>query len=138
MMARVSSSLSTQNYLIPVDDLYLLGVLNSDAVTFAYASLSPEYRGGFLRFINQYMVQIPIPQLDLKDDAQKAQHEHIVGLVEEMLALQAKAKEQETNLDDKRHETLQMIARTDDAINKAVYALYGLTDDEIAVVEGEA
>jgi hypothetical protein len=52
---------SNTGYIIPVNDLYLLGVLNSSAVEDFYAGISSQVRGGYLRFIRQYVEQIPIP-----------------------------------------------------------------------------
>ena len=49
-------------YIIPVNDLYLLAVLNSQCVEDYYTELSAQVRGGYLRFIRQYVEQIPIPQ----------------------------------------------------------------------------
>jgi len=124
-------------YLLPTDDLYLLAILNSTAVTFAYRSLSPAYRGGYLRFIYQYMVNVPIPKLDLSDSTQKAQHESIVSLVEQMLKLTEQRSKLDPVLYSERYDELtQDIAGVDARINQAVYALYDLTDDEIAIVEG--
>jgi len=48
-------------YAIPVNDFYLLGVLNSKAVEEFYLELSAQVRGGYLRFIFQYVTKIPIP-----------------------------------------------------------------------------
>lgn len=47
-------------YIIGNADKYLLGILNSKLVTFYYKNISPTVRGGYLRFIYQYLVDIPI------------------------------------------------------------------------------
>ena len=49
-------------YALVSEDLFLLGVLNSRPVAAFYADLSSQVRGGYLRFIHQYIAQIPIPQ----------------------------------------------------------------------------
>lgn len=49
-------------YVIPLPDLYLLGVLNSRTVEQFYRTISAQVRGGYLRFIRQYVEQIPIPE----------------------------------------------------------------------------
>jgi TaqI-like C-terminal specificity domain/Eco57I restriction-modification methylase len=51
----------TTVFIIPVADLYLLGVLNSSAVEQFFSELSPTVRGGYFRFKRQYVFQIPIP-----------------------------------------------------------------------------
>ncbi len=66
-------------YLTPVNDLYLLGVLNSSAVEDFYIELSAQVRGGYLRFFDQYVQQIPIP------DAPAADRDTITELVQKCL-----------------------------------------------------
>lgn len=57
----------TTIFVIPVDDLYLLGVLNSEAVLELYVDMSPKIRGGYLRYKRQYVERIPIPQASAAD-----------------------------------------------------------------------
>jgi len=66
-------------YVVPVDDKYLLGVLNSSSVRDFYVEISSQVRGGYLRFIYQYIEQIPIP------NAAPAEREAITSLVEKCL-----------------------------------------------------
>lgn len=49
-------------YIIPVEDEYLVAILNSKVVDFFYRNLTSSIRGGYLRFIRQYLEQIPIPK----------------------------------------------------------------------------
>lgn len=48
-------------YVLPDADNYLLAILNSQSVLAWYADASNTVRGGFLRFIRQYVARIPIP-----------------------------------------------------------------------------
>lgn len=48
-------------YIIPKNDPFLLGVLNSRAVEALYIVISAQVRGGYLRFIRQYAERIPVP-----------------------------------------------------------------------------
>jgi hypothetical protein len=56
--------------------------------------------------------------------------------VEEMLQLQKDYAEAERELDDRRHALKRRIEQVDAAIDRMVYELYGLTDEEIRIVEG--
>lgn len=47
-------------YIIISGDRYLLTLLNSALLTFYYKNLLSTYRGGYLRFFTQYLVQLPI------------------------------------------------------------------------------
>ncbi len=50
-------------YFIPVNDLYLLGVLNSSVVQDYYLEISSQFRGGYIRGFTQYIEKIPIPKV---------------------------------------------------------------------------
>lgn len=60
----------------------------------------------------------------------------MVALVEEMLRLKREHAAAEAAKDDRRHDLAREIERVDRAIDALVYGLYGLSDEEIAVVEG--
>ena len=79
--------------------------------------------------------KFPIRPINLSDPADKARHDRMVQLVEQMLALQKQLAEARTG-----HETnsiQRQIDATDRQIDRLVYDLYGLTEEEIAVVEGK-
>ena len=120
-------------YLLPTDDRYLLGLLNSRLMTSYYTSNYAVFRGGYLRFFEQYIRDLPIRPIDLSDPADRAAHDRMVQLVTAMLELHrrlaAAASEAERTVLDRQ------IAATDAEIDRLVYALYGLSDEEIAVVE---
>jgi hypothetical protein len=122
-------------FIISLPDKYLLGILNSKIGMFLFEQLLPRLRGGFFEPSAIFFTKFPIPRLDLNHPAQKAQHDHIVRLVEKMLALKSQHTHLQTTLDDKRHEVLADINTVDQQINTAVYELYGLTEDEIKLVE---
>ena len=54
----------------------------------------------------------------------------------EMLELHKEHAEAARALDDRRHALHKRIEKLDDEIDARVYALYGLTEEEIRVVEG--
>jgi len=63
-----------------------------------------------------------------------AKHDRMVGLVETMLKLHKDLPKAKT---PHEQESLQrQIAVTDKQIDALVYELYGLTDDDIRIVEG--
>ena len=66
--------------------------------------------------------------------ADKSRHDKLVMLVEKMLALTPKLRAAKGEAE---RATLQnAVTATDRQIDEAVYALYALTPDEIALVEG--
>ena len=50
--------------LLPTGELWLLGVLNTKAVSWFYARTAPQVRGPFLKFVPRYVSQIPIPDME--------------------------------------------------------------------------
>ena len=94
-------------YLIPTDDLYLLGVLNSSAV-WSYVKermsvMGDSDDGGRLRFFTQFVKGIPIP------DAKPKEKMEVAKLVKECL--------------DRAGEDCDLLEKK---INVCVSALYGL------------
>ena len=120
-------------YIISSPEKYLLGLLNSRLITFFYKSVSSAYRGGYLRFIFQYLVELPILVVDFVKPVDVGRYEKLVSLVGRMLDLHKRAATSTTGHD----KTLiqRQIATTDHEIDRLVYELYGLTEEEIAIVE---
>jgi len=58
----------------------------------------------------------------------------MVALVTQMLALNKKL--QDASLDHEKELLSRQVEATDASIDKLVYELYGLTDEEIGIVEG--
>ncbi|NLX24891.1 MAG: N-6 DNA methylase [Lentisphaerae bacterium] len=114
---------------------YLLGLLNSALFGMIVKAQSTNLRGGYIKFSKQYIESAPIPPIDFDHPADVAKHDKMVGLVERMLELNKK-KAAENNPETLRLLETQ-IAATDRQIDRLVYDLYALTDDEIALVEGK-
>ncbi|MHB8778884.1 MAG: hypothetical protein ACYC6R_14165 [Anaerolineales bacterium] len=88
--------------------------------------------------LNQ-LALIPIHRIDFEIPAEKSAHDGIVKLVEKMLALQKKRQSVRPEDEYDRVRTLEReIAKVDEAIDKLVYELYGLTEEEVKVVEGKS
>jgi hypothetical protein len=72
-------------YFMPVDDLYLIGLLNSSIVEVFYKQLSTQIQGGYIRMFRQYVEQIPIPvaltvdRTAIADLAQQCLNKHGIG-----------------------------------------------------------
>ena len=111
--------LNSAYFLLPpsdIDSKFLLGILNSSTIRF-YLSLVAETSGmGTSRWINNYVKEFPIPVVAYE------QQTGIIKIVNQII--EAKAADSDADTDDLEKE-----------INKRVYALYNLTQEEIAVVE---
>jgi len=78
---------------------------------------------------------IPIAEIDINKAQERVTHDKLVALVEKMLALHQQLAAAKTPQDTTLLQ--RQIAATDKQIDQLVYQLYGLTDEEIALVEGE-
>lgn len=112
-------------YIIPSDDKFLVGMLNSDLVQFFYSKLSSSIRGGYFRFIRQYLELIPI-----KSENKYVQE--IENLVDQLLLFNQ--EKSSAKLDSKLQVIQSRIDYCEDKINQIVYQLYGLTEEEIRIV----
>jgi adenine-specific DNA-methyltransferase len=110
---------------------YLLGLLNSTLINWWYGH---QFIGLHVK-LNQLRL-VPICRINFDDPEDVARHDRMVALVEEMLRLQKEHAEAEALKEDRRHDLARRIERLDAEIDALVYDLYGLTEEEVAVVEG--
>jgi len=124
-------------YFVPSDSKYLLGLLNSKLLWFVIRGLSNALRGGMWRFrlFAGHVERLPIRPINFCDPADKARHDRLVELVEAMLALHPHKAAARTQAEQDLYQ--RQIEATDRQIDALVYELYGLTADEIAIVEGQ-
>lgn len=121
-------------FVIPKNDLYLLGILNSKLGWFLISSYCTQIQNGY-QLIFKYMQQLPIRTINFDDPADKARHDKMVGLVERMLDLH---KQLATSYSPHDKTFLQnQISQTDRQIDALVYELYDLSAEEIKIVEGQ-
>ncbi len=112
---------------------YVLGLLNSKLIFWRLRSISNVFRGGWVTCTKQYVETLPIRMIDFSRASEKAAHGRMVSLVDSMLSLHkhlaaAKSAAQKAIVQ-------RQIEATDRQIDQLVYQLYGLTDEEIALIE---
>ncbi|MEW5721274.1 MAG: TaqI-like C-terminal specificity domain-containing protein [Chloroflexota bacterium] len=113
---------------------YFLGLLNSRLLDAFLKSYSSPFSGGYYAFNRQYIAQLPIRVINFDDAHDVVRYRRVVALVEQMLELHKQRAAAQTAAD--RELFQRQIDATDAQIDALVYALYGLTEEEIAVVEG--
>jgi hypothetical protein len=115
---------STSNY----SNRYILGLINSRLLSWWYGRsyTSPT------NYIREFE-QLPIRAINFDDPADKSRHANMVALVDRMLELHR--QKQATRSDVARERIEREIHVTDEQIDALVYELYGLTEDEIKIVE---
>jgi hypothetical protein len=113
---------------------YLLGLLNSKLLDWLMKQTSSPFRGGYYAYNRQYIQGLPIRTADLQVRKDVAGHDGMVALVERMLDLHKRLAAATIPADNELYQ--RQIETTDEEIDALVYELYGLTDEEIAMVEG--
>ena len=99
-----------------INSLYLLALLNGSITTWAISKTSTQMRGGYFSFESRFIRSLPIKNLSEKEQAP------FIKIVNQILT----AKSADPTADT-------LVLETE--IDRLVYALYGLTDEEIAIVE---
>lgn len=122
-------------YDTPVNLLYLLGLMNSKLISYYYRLVFSglTLQGGYLRIGPPQLKELPIRTINFSDAGDKARHKKMVSLVERMLELHNSSP----RTPGEKERVAREIESTDKAIDRLVYELYGLTEEEIKVVEGK-
>lgn len=110
-----------------VNLLLLLGLINSKLLTFFLKEKLLTNAQGYPQVLMGHLEIIPIKLGD------NLTNETIISLVQTMLDLH---KTKEGASGEKLEQIQARISHTDDKINRLVYELYELTDEEIRIVEG--
>lgn len=103
---------------------YAIGVLNSKVIFWYLQQISNVFRGGWITCTKQYVGQLPIRQINFDIDTEKKLYDRIVKLVERVLAAKRANPQADTS-------------KLEGEIDQLVYQLYGLTEEEIKIVEGK-
>jgi hypothetical protein len=112
---------------------YILGLLNSKLLDAFLKSSSSSFSGGFFAYNRQYIEQLPIRIINFSEPADKDRHDRMVGLVQSMLSMNKHLLAAKTG--NERTILQRQIDATDRQIDRLVYDLYGLTGEEIKIVE---
>ncbi|MBI3986759.1 MAG: Eco57I restriction-modification methylase domain-containing protein [Lentisphaerae bacterium] len=101
---------------------YLQALLNSRLLDFYLHRISTTFQGGYFSYGKQFIDQLPIHPIDFAAAAERTEHDALVGLVERILAA-------------RRANPVADTAALEREIDERVYRLYGLTEEEIKIVE---
>ncbi len=116
---------------IKISYKYLLAILNSSLLERYLKTISTALRGGFYSYEKKYIKQLPVCLPNLTE---KGLYDDIVTLVDVILDLNKKIQDAKGN---EKEQIQQQIEKTDKEIDQMVYKLYGLTKEEIEIIESE-
>ena len=112
-----------------IDLKYLTGILNSKVINF-WLYHKGKKQGDQLQIDKEPLLEIPIFKTNDKNI-----HDKLISLVDQMLDAQKLYHNAKTENDKKLYK--QKIDLIDKDIDRLVYGLYGLTEEEIKIVEEE-
>jgi len=117
--------------VVPNYDLrFLAGVINSKALYFYYRTTFKT-----IHVQNEELASLPLPKIEFSNKADKARHDKLVSLVERMLETRQQLSAALTDGD--RDFYTNKCDTLDRQIDALVYELYGLSSEEVKIVEGE-
>jgi type I restriction-modification system DNA methylase subunit len=115
---------------------YVLGLLNSKLLEWLIHQTATQMRGGWFSYESRFIRDLPIRVVNSTDTGDRARHDQIVQLVEQMLEARWQQASAHTDRDKTFYE--KKCAAIDSKIDRLVYELYGVTDAEIELVESPA
>ena len=110
---------------IDLDDHFVIALLNSRLLTLFLMETGTNLRGGYFTMKSAYLEPFPMPDISKIDRVKGGTYHKIIENVKEIREL----------LQDQREESVNRIQKLDDEINQGLYKLYGLSGDEVTVVE---
>jgi hypothetical protein len=113
---------------------YIVGLINSKLLDWFFRHVSTTFHGGYFAANKQFLVQLPIHTIDFCNPEDIIFHDSILSLVDNMLSLNKHLQEARTPHEQTR--LRRQIEDIDHRIDALVYKLYGLTEEEIRIVEG--
>lgn len=110
---------------------FLLGIINSRVTKFFWKKNNSDEKKTFPKIKKEAILSIPVPDIANTKTDQQAK---IIKLVDQLLLLNE--EKYQTTLPSKISQIQNHIDYCEQRIDEIVYALYGLTKEEIEVVEG--
>ena len=114
---------------------YFLALLNSKLIGFYFQRMVNQGSKQTTIVSVSFVNGLPIRTVDFKNPSEKKMHDQLVALAERMRTLHGNLNL--ASFDTDREPMERQIAATDKKIDELVYKLYGLTEEEIKIVEGD-
>jgi len=112
---------------------FILAVMNSKIIQYYWKKTNSDEKKTFPKIKKEALLNIPIPEVDLSNPAEKSLHDRIAELAETMLALNKRV--QTASLQSEKEQLQGRINHTDSEISQLVCKLYELTDKDMETVE---
>jgi len=128
-------SISKINLDFHLDLKFILGIINSKLSNFLLKINPFSKKTTFPQIRLHWLKKFPIKNINLSNFNERKQHDKMVEMVDQMLDVQKKYHSAKLENEQKMYK--KQIDILENQIDKLVYKLYELTDEEIKIVEGE-
>ncbi|WP_461655954.1 TaqI-like C-terminal specificity domain-containing protein [Methylorubrum aminovorans] len=126
--------MNNMHVLVPIDNetsaLLALGIINSSMMNWYYQTLNPEVGEAFAEVKKENVARLPVILADYDD---RKLIKKIEDIATRLIYLKSKL------LSERDGHTRKVLERNSEAatseLNRCVYSLYGLSDDDIAIIE---
>lgn len=114
---------------------FLQLIVSSKVVDWFLRQISSPFRGGYWSYGKRFIEQLPIRPIDFANPTDQIRHDRMVEMVERMIFLHNQHGATKTS-QEKVHIQRQIDA-LDSQMDRLVYELYDLTEEEIELVESD-
>jgi hypothetical protein len=114
---------------------YLVALLNSSLLGWFFPHVSAPFRGGWYSANRQFLSQVPFRPVDFSRVADKAEHDRLVSLVDEIMNLYRQRAAARTPPEIEMLGSQIHAARW--RLDEIVFALYGVTKEDAETVRGQ-
>ncbi len=114
------------------DMRYILALLNSCLLTYRYKSIGKLKSKDIYEYFWNGVSKLPIRIIDFSNSKERQLHDNLVALVDVILDLNTRLYNVKGNEKD---QIQRQIEKTDKEIDELVYKLYGITKEEIKIIE---
>ncbi len=114
---------------------FLLAIINSKLFTKIYIAINKHnaMAGGYINVSKNNIINLPFKEINFQRPNEKLLHDNIVKIVDQIIF--AKKKLQNIKTDKDKDYYNRRCSELEIQIDNLVYELYGLTEEEIAIVE---
>jgi hypothetical protein len=112
---------------------YILGIINSKLMAFYHRkNYLDEFKMRFQKILIKDCKRLPIRKIDFSNSSDKIYHDKIEESVKYIMLLQKQLESVRLLQEKNNYEHINV---NDREIDRLIYKIYGLNDDDIAVVE---
>jgi hypothetical protein len=123
-------------FMITGQDLKFLNGILTSKITEWYLETELRKLGKIgIQYSKQFVLETPIPKINFQKETEKQSHDRIVSLVDQMLETKKQLQSLKTDRDKTYYEN--KCKDLNQVIDSEVYKLYGLSEEEIRIVEGK-